>query len=136
MTDRQALLSAAGKQRPYKAVNIKPPAMPGDIYFYLFSKKVLTNRAEMSKIVFVSQRDTSSPEAERKQKMRCGNSSVVEHHLAKVGVASSSLVFRSICGNSSVVEHHLAKVGVASSSLVFRSICLIPLCGSHISMGL
>ena len=34
MTDRQALLSAAGKQRPYKAVNIKPPAMPGDIYFY------------------------------------------------------------------------------------------------------
>ena len=25
------------------------------------------------------------------------------------------------CGNSSVVEHHLAKVGVASSSLVFRS---------------
>ena len=48
---------------------------------------------------------------------------MVEHHLAKVGVASSSLVFRSIiCGNSSVVEHHLAKVGVASSSLVFRSI--------------
>ena len=69
-------------------------------------------------------------------KMRCGNSSVVEHHLAKVGVASSSLVFRSICGNSSVVEHHLAKVGVASSSLVFRSICLIPLCGSYKSMGL
>jgi hypothetical protein len=34
MTDRQALLSAAGKQRPYKAVNIKPPAMPGDIYLY------------------------------------------------------------------------------------------------------
>ena len=34
MTDRQALLSAAGKQRPYKAVNIKPPAMPGDIYFF------------------------------------------------------------------------------------------------------
>ena len=32
MTDRQALLSAAGKQRPYKAVNINPPAMPGDIY--------------------------------------------------------------------------------------------------------
>ena len=28
---------------------------------------------------------------------------LVEHHLAKVGVASSSLVFRSIsCGNSSV----------------------------------
>ena len=26
------------------------------------------------------------------------------------------------CGSSSVVEHHLAKVGVASSNLVFRSI--------------
>ena len=25
------------------------------------------------------------------------------------------------CGSSSVVEHHLAKVGVASSNLVFRS---------------
>ena len=30
--------------------------------------------------------------------------------------------FSSSCGSSSVVEHHLAKVGVASSSLVFRSI--------------
>ena len=27
--------------------------------------------------------------------LRCGSSSVVEHHLAKVGVASSNLVFRS-----------------------------------------
>ena len=26
------------------------------------------------------------------------------------------------CGSSSVVEHHLAKVGVASSNLVFRAI--------------
>ena len=41
MTDRQALLSAAGKQRPYKAVNIKPPAMPGDIYLVrLFLLKI------------------------------------------------------------------------------------------------
>ena len=63
---------------------------------------------------------------------------MVEHNLAKVGVASSSLVSRSnfnkvlqvrallpqmlkACGNSSVVEHNLAKVGVASSSLVSRS---------------
>jgi hypothetical protein len=30
-----------------------------------------------------------------KTQMRCGNSSVVEHNLAKVGVASSSLVSRS-----------------------------------------
>ena len=57
---------------------------------------------------------------------------LVEHDLAKVGVASSSLVFRSkiwkCCkaqttqaGIAQLVEHDLAKVGVASSSLVFRS---------------
>ncbi len=52
---------------------------------------------------------------------------LVEHDLAKVGVAGSSPVFRSTkffdthCGNSSVVEHHLAKVGVAGPNPVFRS---------------
>ena len=66
---------------------------------------------------------------------------LVEHNLAKVGVASSSLVFRSrldSCASdclfyvrddrfyftaeiAQLVEHNLAKVGVASSSLVFRS---------------
>ncbi len=50
---------------------------------------------------------------------------LVEHDLAKVGVASSSLVFRSIlffyAEIAQLVEHDLAKVGVASSSLVFRS---------------
>ncbi len=65
---------------------------------------------------------------------------MVEHNLAKVGVASSNLVSRSNInqvnlvecevrkgylfrksGNSSVVEHNLAKVGVASSNLVSRS---------------
>ena len=53
---------------------------------------------------------------------------LVEHDLAKVGVASSSLVFRSKVTSQSgsaeiaqLVEHDLAKVGVASSSLVFRS---------------
>ena len=36
------------------------------------------------------------------------------------------LKFRPFCGNSSVVEHNLAKVGVASSNLVSRSIfCLL-----------
>ncbi|WP_216597395.1 hypothetical protein, partial [Mitsuokella jalaludinii] len=35
-----ALLSAAGKQRPYKAVNIKPPAMPGDIYLHKMVRKL------------------------------------------------------------------------------------------------
>ena len=75
---------------------------------------------------------------------------MVEHDLAKVGVASSSLVSRSslntvafarcsggeglhgasrrlavklhIAGIAQLVEHDLAKVGVASSSLVSRSI--------------
>ena len=79
-----------------------------------------------------------------------GNNSVVEYNLAKVGVASSNLVSRSIfsseiqfrgcisvqhplkadciahmrnmSGNNSVVEYNLAKVGVASSNLVSRSI--------------
>ena len=64
---------------------------------------------------------------------------LVEHDLAKVGVASSSLVFRSRrkfievmtlrkgspkgenAEIAQLVEHDLAKVGVASSSLVFRS---------------
>ena len=52
---------------------------------------------------------------------------LVEHNLAKVRVASSSLVFRSKEHNyitaeiAQLVEHNLAKVRVASSSLVFRS---------------
>ena len=36
----------------------------------------------------------------------CGSSSVVEHHLAKVGVASSNLVFRSIIRRHSQVVRH------------------------------
>ena len=51
-----------------------------------------------------------------------GSSSVVEHNLAKVGVASSSLVFRSkLADIAHLVERNLAKVEVASSSLVVRS---------------
>ena len=48
---------------------------------------------------------------------------MVEHNLAKVRVASSSLVFRSTSSAevAQLVEHNLAKVRVASSSLVFRS---------------
>ena len=37
-------------------------------------------------------------------------------------VVGSSPIRAAICGNSSVVEHLLAKEGVASSNLVFRSI--------------
>ena len=60
---------------------------------------------------------------------------LVEHNLAKVGVAGSSPVFRSkrtmkyinlwkeirIAKIAQLVEHNLAKVGVAGSSPVFRS---------------
>ena len=54
---------------------------------------------------------------------------MVEHDLAKVGVASSNLVSRSKlsgirrcdAGIAQLVEHDLAKVGVASSNLVSRS---------------
>ncbi len=47
---------------------------------------------------------------------------MVEHNLAKVGVASSSLVFRSRSADiAHLVERNLAKVEVASSSLVVRS---------------
>ena len=64
--------------------------------------------------------------------MNAGIAQLVEHDLAKVGVASSSLVSRSkiwkCCkaqitqaGIAQLVEHNLAKVRVASSSLVFRS---------------
>ena len=58
---------------------------------------------------------------------------LVEHDLAKVGVAGSSPVFRSkkqmlraATENAKIaqlVEHDLAKVGVAGSSPVFRSTC-------------
>ena len=71
-------------------------------------------------------------------KFFCGNSSVVERHLAKVDVAGPTPVFRFLklllvvvrnetancnffCGNSSVVERHLAKVDVAGPTPVFRS---------------
>ena len=57
-----------------------------------------------------------------------GIAQLVEHNLAKVGVASSNLVSRSkfsihrnIAGIAQLVEHNLAKVGVASSNLVSRS---------------
>ena len=40
----------------------------------------------------------------------CGSSSVVECHLAKVDVASSNLVYRSICGCSSMAELQPSKL--------------------------
>ena len=64
--------------------------------------------------------------------VNAGIAQLVEHDLAKVGVASSSLVSRSKfshecpAGIAQLVEHDLAKVGVASSSLVSRSKFTIP----------
>ena len=48
---------------------------------------------------------------------------LVEHNLAKVRVAGSSPVFRSLLNAkvAQLVEHDLPKVGVAGSSPVFRS---------------
>ena len=48
---------------------------------------------------------------------------LVEHNLAKVRVAGSSPVFRSLINAkvAQLVEHDLPKVGVAGSSPVFRS---------------
>ena len=64
-------------------------------------------------------------------KRHAGIAQLVEHNLAKVGVASSSLVSRSRlvfekvlvkllihAGIAQLVEHNLAKVGVGSSSLL------------------
>ena len=78
-------------------------------------------------------REGSSPSSRTSQSKEnlCGNSSVVERHLAKVDVAGPTPVSRSIikrglkthiiCGNSSVVERHLAKVDVAGPTPVSRS---------------
>ena len=48
---------------------------------------------------------------------KCGSSSVVEHNLAKVGVAGSSPVFRSIWRHSQAVRQRSAKPLFPSSNL-------------------
>ena len=57
---------------------------------------------------------------------------LVEHDLAKVGVAGPSPVFRSsslkytlLAKVAQLVEHDLAKVGVAGPSPVFRSTTIV-----------
>ena len=52
-----------------------------------------------------------------------GLAQLVEHLICNQRVACSSHVAGIKCGSSSVVEHHLAKVGVAGSNPVFRSKC-------------
>ena len=56
--------------------------------------------------------------------MRRGSIAQLGEHLPyKQGVTGSSpVVPTTLCGNGSVVERHLAKVNVASSNLVSRSI--------------
>ena len=56
---------------------------------------MLTYGAGMDIIVFVSQRDTEKL-LKSSVRQNAEIAQLVEHHLAKVGVASSSLVFRSI----------------------------------------
>ena len=63
---------------------------------------MLTYDDDVDIIDFVSQRDTEKL-LKSSVRRNAEIAQLVEHHLAKVGVASSSLVFRSIkCGNSSV----------------------------------
>ena len=50
-----------------------------------------------------------------------GLAQLVEHLICNQRVACSSHVAGIKCERSSVVEHHLAKVGVAGSNPVFRS---------------
>ncbi len=50
----------------------------------------------------------------------CLTISVIACYRMKVPVARGR--YKEVCGNSSVVEHHLAKVGVAGSTPVSRSI--------------
>lgn len=62
-----------------------------------FLQKGLTAAVDRVKIIFESE--------------RCGSSSVVECHLAKVDVASSNLVYRSTdCGCSSMAELQPSKL--------------------------
>ena len=58
----------------------------------------------------------------------CGSSSAVEHRLAKAGVASSNLVFRSIWRHSQVVRQRSAKPLFPSSNLGAASTVLYISC--------
>ena len=92
-------------------------------------------------------RETTPPQSKREPQNNAKIAQLVEHDLAKVGVAGSSPVFRSKgtqpdrtlkiqnivrqlnrFNNAKIaqlVEHDLAKVGVAGSSPVFRSLPII-----------
>ncbi len=66
-----------------------------------------------------ARRKGSSPFARMKES--AGLAQLVEHLICNQRVEGSSpLAGMQNCGNSSAVEHHLAKVGVAGSNPVFR----------------
>ena len=63
----------------------------GQIFFYFFKKSVDKHARKMYYIPCQSRRALTNTNEENAEIAQ-----LVEHHLAKVGVASSSLVFRSI----------------------------------------
>ena len=82
----------------------------------------------MDIINFVSQRDTEKT-SEVKRQTKCGNSSVGRASPCQGGGREfeSRFPLHTNAEIAQLVEHHLAKVGVASSSLVFRSILFVSL---------
>ena len=56
-----------------------------------------------------------------------GLAQLVEHLICNQRVEGSTPLAGIICGSSSVVEHHLAKVGVAGSNPVFRFLAKLEL---------
>ena len=64
-------------------------------------------------------RITRAPTAPQRQG-QADLAQLVEHLICNQRVGRSNRLVGMQCGSSSVVEHHLAMVGVASSNLVFR----------------
>ena len=81
-------------------------------FFFAFRKKVL-----------LLHRNRGTPHESSEISLNAKIAQLVEHNLAKVRVAGSSPVFRSLLNAkvAQLVEHDLPKVGVAGSSPVFRS---------------
>ena len=102
----------------------KPPVFCSSEKYAKKERKVLTGRGCSGIINLVLRR-----KAKNKTEKYAAVAHLVERHLAKVEVASSSLVSRSTFSKityryaavAHLVERHLAKVEVASSSLVSRS---------------
>ena len=104
-------------------------SMEGADYVPFLSAPNNFHTKNLKKVLVVQKKGLPLHPQTRKQLSNAKNAEIaqlVEHNLAKVRVASSSLVFRSLIEQlfaeiAQLVEHNLAKVRVASSSLVFRS---------------